>query len=78
MSRSMIPLPRWMAFGKWSLCPFVVFAYIDEKELLLAVELCLHVVDGGLADTLLGVVHHFQKSGRVLVCHADMIARAKT
>ena len=43
--------------------PLVVFAHIDEKKVLLSVELCLHIFERNFTDTFLGVVHDFRNRG---------------
>ena len=61
--------------GEMIVLPLVVFANIDEQELLVAVEFLLDIVHGDFADALLRVMDNIQKSLRVLVRHEHIIAR---
>jgi hypothetical protein len=55
-----------MVFGE-----FTFFADIHENELVATIHASFHFADVSFADARPGVVHNFQKAGRMLVGHEN-------
>ena len=69
MSRSMMPLPRWIAPGRWSLAHSLSSRTSTSVNLLAAIEHRLDLVHRGFPDPAFRVVHNLEKAWGMLRCH---------